>query len=243
MAGRPLPVTALKPLLGAAALAVGLHLVALAAWPGSGGLRGAASQVNPVRMPSVQARWLTLRSSPGQPPEAPAIIAATAAPKLRRVDAQAPGAAAAPVMADAPLPRPDRARSPTTPATDSTQQAAATSTAADEAGDEEYLPRHQLTRAPRTDVVLIPYPEHAPAGRWDLRLTVFIDETGQVQRVRSSGAAEEAELPPELLDAAVQAFMATRYAPGERQGLAVKSRIEIAVEFRAEEPPRSADGS
>ena len=104
--------------------------------------------------------------------------------------------------------------------------------------DDEYLPRRLLTVPPRpADTVLLGYPDGAPLGRWEMVLTLFIDEGGRVRHVRPDGVGD---VPAALLDHAVQAFLGTAYRPGELGGQLVKSRIQVAVEFRADEPPSSA---
>lgn len=101
-----------------------------------------------------------------------------------------------------------------------------------------YLPRNALTRAPvATDAVLLPNPEAAGTGRWRGILTLFIDDAGLVRRVRAELGSE---LPPLLEDAARQAFMATRFTPAESNGRIVKARIQVEVEFVADEAPRPA---
>jgi hypothetical protein len=242
-----------RPLVAAAALTVGLHLGVLGAWPGGERLRGAPASAS-SGSPSAATWQVRTVTAPADPPSATHAHAAA-----REMASEGPSPAVAPseVAGTAPPPRP----APATMAAASTASAhLAAPLPADatqpqgtpaagppgEAGDEEYLPRRRLTRPPRTAEVLIPYPEQAPIGNWALRLTVFIDERGQVRRVRPAVLAPaddpSLEPPPELLDAAVQAFLATRYSPGELKGRAVKSRIDVAVEFRADAPSRAADG-
>lgn len=236
-----------RPLVAAAALTVGLHLGVLGAWPGGERLRGAPASASPSAA-TWQVRTVT---APADPPSATHAHAAA-----RETASEGPSPAVAPseVAGTAPPPRPAPAtteaasvRLAAAPPADATPpQGTPAAGLPGEAGDEEYLPRRRLTRPPRTAEVLIPYPEQAPIGRWALRLTVFIDEHGQVRRVRPAMLAPaddpSLEIPPELLDAAVQAFLATRYSPGELKGRAVKSRIDVAVEFRADAPSRAADG-
>ncbi|MEO8297445.1 MAG: energy transducer TonB [Burkholderiales bacterium] len=101
--------------------------------------------------------------------------------------------------------------------------------------EEAYLPRQALDRSPAALApVLLAYPEGAPPGRYQARLTVFIDETGEVRRIR----IDQGQLPAALASAATQAFMATRFSPGERQQRAVKARLSIEVEFAADADPQ-----
>ncbi len=64
-------------------------------------------------------------------------------------------------------------------------------------------------------------------------MTLFIDETGAVVRVRCEGNT----LPPAFEEAARNAFMNVRFRPGELADHgAVKSRIRVEVVFEAGEP-------
>ena len=95
--------------------------------------------------------------------------------------------------------------------------------------DDDYFPRALLTQAPSPiEPVLIDYPllDHDP-GQHSSELTLFIDETGRVTRVRVDGA----ELPFELEAAARNAFVHARFHSGELDGRAVKSQIRIEVVF------------
>ena len=47
--------------------------------------------------------------------------------------------------------------------------------------------------------------------------------------------APDAALPPPFVEAAREAFLQAHFAPGERQGMAVKSRIDIEVSFDGRE--------
>lgn len=96
--------------------------------------------------------------------------------------------------------------------------------------DDLYFSRGQLSVAPAAiDPVLIDYPVFAgDAGRYTAELSLFIDETGRVVRVR----VDSAGLPPALEDAARRAFTRARFRPGEadERGV-VKSRIRVEVTF------------
>jgi periplasmic protein TonB len=103
--------------------------------------------------------------------------------------------------------------------------------------DGDYFPRAQLTLAPAPLAsVVIDYPasENDPR-RYHSELTLFIDETGRVVRVRVDGAA----LPPAFEEAARRAFTSARFHAGEADGRAVKSRIRVEVDFD-NRPPGSA---
>ena len=58
-------------------------------------------------------------------------------------------------------------------------------------------------------------------------VALFIDEEGRVQEV----VAEAPFLPPEHVEATRKAFLSARYAPGEIDGKAVKSRVRVEVTF------------
>jgi hypothetical protein len=226
---RPVAEPPWRPLAAAAAVTVGLHLGVLGVWPGAEQMRGASTRTSTssASTPSWQVRTLKAGADrpapahdlPGTTPK-PGDASSTAAPTPSpAADPLAPAARRAPaIVADPP----------------------------GDGGDEEYLPRRRLTRPPQAAQLLIPYPEQAPLGHWEVRLTLFIDQQGQVRRVRPAGLLKtddpDSELPAELLDAAVQTFLSTRYTPGELRGRAVKSRIDVAVAFSADAPPRSAAG-
>jgi hypothetical protein len=95
-----------------------------------------------------------------------------------------------------------------------------------------FLVRSQLDRAPyATDPIDLPYPEAAPLGHYQAVMTLFVDESGRVRRVRLDA---DGLLPPLLEDAARQAFLQARFEPGRKDGSAVRSRLRVAVEFGAE---------
>jgi hypothetical protein len=63
-------------------------------------------------------------------------------------------------------------------------------------------------------------------------VTLYIDEAGVVRRIRFDDDGL-----PELFQAATrQAFLDTRYQPGQLQGRAVKSLIRIEIRFDAPRP-------
>lgn len=102
-----------------------------------------------------------------------------------------------------------------------------------EAFDESsFWPRSELDRAPvpLAPVVLNwPTKNAPPAGDYRGELTLFIDETGTVRRIRIEGA----ELPAVLSDLALKAFLATRFKPGLRAGQSARARIRVEVLFEA----------
>ncbi len=95
----------------------------------------------------------------------------------------------------------------------------------------DYVPRELLSRPPRpVSDIGIPSPDTGSV-EFDLsvELTLFIDETGAVQRVR----IEDPGLAPTLEQAAAAVFQAARFTPGEMDGVAVRSMVRVAVRFEA----------
>lgn len=109
---------------------------------------------------------------------------------------------------------------------------AASQVSAEVFDERDYLPRRELTAAPAPshEVPLLWPPEGVPAGHYAEVLTLFIDETGQVRKVRVEGDG----LPPLLKRQAQESFLGARFAPGQLHGQAVKSRIRIEVAFDAD---------
>lgn len=102
--------------------------------------------------------------------------------------------------------------------------------------DNPFLPRSALSVVPRAQTpVLLTTPPNVPDGRYSAELTLFIDEAGQVRRVR----IDTAGLLPALEAQARQAFMTTRFQPGEVDGQRVRARLRVAVEFEAQGPARA----
>lgn len=96
--------------------------------------------------------------------------------------------------------------------------------------DDQFFARSLLSVAPAPlQPVLIDYPVFAgDAGRYVSELSLFIDETGTVVKVRVDGAP----LPPPLEAAARHAFLNARFRPGEAPEVGVvKSRIRVEVTF------------
>lgn len=95
--------------------------------------------------------------------------------------------------------------------------------------DANYFPRSMLSLAPRPlDAVVVDYPPIPnDIGYHVSELTLFIDETGRVARMRVKGDV----LPPALEAAARAAFLGARFRPGEAAGQPVKSQIRVEVVF------------
>lgn len=101
----------------------------------------------------------------------------------------------------------------------------------------EYLARRDLSVAPSPRrPVWLNTPATVPDGHYTAELTLFIDETGQVRRVR----VDSAGLLPDLEAQARQAFMTTPFNPGEVDGQPVRSRLRVAVAFEARSAARAA---
>ena len=95
-----------------------------------------------------------------------------------------------------------------------------------------------VTRPPSPiQPVAVPYPENTPVrGTVTARLTLFIDEHGNVARV----IVARSELPDAFVQAARDAFEPAKFRPGEVDGTPVKVRMVIDVEFedRGERRPK-----
>jgi hypothetical protein len=104
---------------------------------------------------------------------------------------------------------------------------------------ESYLPLGKLTRAPSPiRPVAVPYPEGtAITGNVVARLTLFIDEEGNVARV----VVGSTELPDAFVQAAKDAFEPAKFRPGLIDDTAVKVRMVVDVEFedRGEKRPKA----
>ncbi|WP_157731200.1 hypothetical protein [Variovorax sp. HW608] len=96
-------------------------------------------------------------------------------------------------------------------------------------GDDDYVPRPLLSVPPvALAPVIIGEPAgEAPTGRLAGVVSLFIDDQGQVRRV----VAEPPYLPPAFEQAARDAFMATRFSPGQLDGQTVKARVRVEVVF------------
>ncbi|HEX6706283.1 MAG TPA: energy transducer TonB [Albitalea sp.] len=175
----------------------------------------------PAEVRSVEVRLLT-QAQPEPSAEVP--VARSVPPVAATPQAAAPAPAAR-------APRPDK-ESPAPPPKES-----APALPTGEGGDEAYLPRSALTvgPAPRA-AILVPYPSfEGDTGRYIARLTLFIDQTGQVRRVEID---DPSSLPPALQAAARDTFMNAPFSPGQLDGQAVRSRVRIEVSFTSEPTPR-----
>ncbi len=102
-------------------------------------------------------------------------------------------------------------------------------------GDDDFFARNDLDVGPYPkQPILIDYPPVKAGGRHVSELSLFIDETGKVVRVR----VDNPSLPPEMQEAARSAFMGASFTPGVVDGLPVRSRIRIEVVFEADTPSR-----
>jgi hypothetical protein len=104
------------------------------------------------------------------------------------------------------------------------------------ANEEDQFVARSLLSTPPVPLapVIINYPDfQGEASRYVGELTLFIDESGAVVRVKVEGSA----LPPLLEDAARNAFMQVRFRPGELTDHGVvKSRIRVEVVFESGAP-------
>jgi TonB family protein len=208
------------------ALVVVVHALLLATPRQPAASSGAPSAVRS----SVQVRMLEV---PAPKPMTPATaLAATAGPlrDTRALDA----AAIAPAFPSEPMEvtPPPTAVAPVVPKVDALLGFAMPGMASD---DDLYFPRSQLLVAPTAlGPVVIDYPRFdGDAGRYAAELSLYIDETGRVARVR----VDSGSLPPALEDAARRAFTQARFRPGEAaEHGAVKSRIRIEVSFDSGQP-------
>lgn len=161
-----------------------------------------------------------------------------------RTGPPAPGTRPAPPAAAASAPAPMLADVAETLALDALEPTGAGPGAADqEEGDQAYLPRSLLTRAPVPQHAIdLLYPELAPSGLFRAVLTLFIDDQGVVRRVRIDEAGDSG-LPPVLEDAARQTFLRSSFTPGEIDGRPIRSRLRIEVEYASTPPQDSGRGT
>jgi hypothetical protein len=105
-----------------------------------------------------------------------------------------------------------------------------------EDGGDAYLPRSALSVPPRAlDFVNVPYPSLSDdKGHYVVRLWLFIDETGVVQRA----TPDVGDAPIALVDGARQAFLTARFEPGQLEGRPVRSRLHVEVRFDTGTMPR-----
>jgi TonB family protein len=171
--------------------------------------------------PAMQVRQVSVEPPPAVLPPSTGVVAPASPP----VNTVAP--AAAPVAAVTPPPpvatAPPAATLPD-PSPDSTPQ-----------GDVrgfDYVPREFLSTVPKPlEGIEVPFPESIGGSdfKLSLQLSLFIDETGQVRRVRVDGPP----LAPDLEEAARQAFAQARFTPGQVDGRAVRSLIRVEVTFES----------
>lgn len=98
-------------------------------------------------------------------------------------------------------------------------------------GDNDFFSRQALDIGPYPTLpVLIEYPRSdGEEGTHTSELSLFIDETGRVVRIRMDGRT----LPPAMEDAARRAFMGSVFSPGVLDGLPVRSKIRVEVTFES----------
>jgi periplasmic protein TonB len=103
-------------------------------------------------------------------------------------------------------------------------------------GDDDFFARSALDIGPYpAQPVLIDYPTVAAgSGTHVSELSLFIDESGKVVRIRVDGPA----LPAAMEEAARLAFMGAAFSPGQVDGLPVRSRIRVEVVFEEGSAPR-----
>ncbi len=212
-------------LVAASALHVAVW-VGVRGWPAEPGAASARPVARGTPAPPVAPRWQVRQVSMPSAPATSMALATTAVlaltpppaePDAPPPELQAPALTAegqsAPVAETAPVPAVTAASAP----------------ADASALPDPYWPRPQLSRppVPRT-VVAIDFPAGEPTpGRHTAVLALYIDEAGLVQRVD----AKDAQLPGPYIEAARNAFLTTRFEPGEIQGRAVKSLIHVEVQF------------
>lgn len=100
--------------------------------------------------------------------------------------------------------------------------------------DGRYWPGKLLdTRPQATSPVVIPFPEgfiSIRTGRAVLQL--FIDEVGSIDRID----VLEIEGPVEFADLAKRTLQSTRFSPGLKDHMAVRSTIKIEIAFQRDDP-------
>lgn len=92
-----------------------------------------------------------------------------------------------------------------------------------------YYPARALSRMPqaigRFDVQPPPGGDEGIHGKLSMRL--WIDETGTLERLKVLAS----DLPKPYEDAAVAAFSRLRFAPGEINGAAVRTSLDVVIEY------------
>lgn len=101
--------------------------------------------------------------------------------------------------------------------------------------EQPYLPRGELTVPPKIlGPVDVRFPEDvAGMVHLDVKLTLFIDEEGRVQRIRIDSPG----VHPSFERAVRETFATARFAPGELHQRPVRSQMRLEVSFDA--PGRS----
>lgn len=212
-----------------AALGLGLFLRTQTLVPGHsaaalGGHAHLASTATASAATAMQVRWAVHQPSQHPLPAQTDTDAATAtAPSTVQPLADAAGSA-------------DTADATTTAS--STAPTSASASADSDTTFTGYARRDMLDRAPQAlGIVQISYPPGVEPGSVRTgRLTLFIDEAGAVRKVLLVSPADaQNALPAPFVEAAREAFLQARFAPGERQGMPVKSRIDVEVSFDGRE--------
>ena len=212
-------------LSGAIAAAVALHLAgAIAAWSSTDG---------PWRAPGAQSVNPSDAAPHAQASRPMALRVASLPARSTRAELEA-----VPATPQEPEPialSPSPPDSPTHPAPQPEVQAEASADTErpGQGGLDAYLSRAAVDTGPQAlSPIQVPYPEGetpldaGPSGLVG-RLTLFIDEHGAVRRVQVHGQS----LPPPFEAAARNAFLQARFAPAQKQGQAVRVRIDIEVRF------------
>ena len=102
----------------------------------------------------------------------------------------------------------------------------------------EYLISSQLSQRPVVlGTIEVPYPEIKPeGGEVKVVLTLYINERGIVDRVE----VDDASVPAPFADAARRAFLLATFTPGRVHDQAVRSQLQIEVNFNAGAPGSEA---
>ena len=96
----------------------------------------------------------------------------------------------------------------------------------------DYVPRERLTVVPvPLGAIEVPFPESVAGDiTATVRLSLFIDEAGQVKRVRIDDGPMRV---PALEQAALDAFAQAKFKPGQLEGRVVRSLVRIEVTFES----------
>lgn len=186
----------------------------------------AAAPARAVLAPSTEP---TAEATEPPPPAAPVTATVTAATPPAETTAQATQAAPLePVpIGPSPIAEPMPPLAAATPVDDAS---IAVAPPAEVGGaPDRYHARRELSRPPKAlSPIDIVFPPGVPTpGRHAAVLAVYIDELGQVRKVRTQGEA----LPLAFEDAARNAFLSARFRAGELEGRNVKSFILVEVVF------------